>query len=404
MGIILLLLAATGVYFGYQYSQKSKTEPTSRPSSIKPLASLSPSTTATKAAVRENPQQVAALGRLEPAGGVIDVGAMTGDRIGQMLVKVGDVVTERQELARLDSYTLRNAELASAKIALADARKRLPLEKSYGQALIQAAEAGVTQATIASRDRALLETKVQLAKAVLDVGRHDQQRLEAVGTNIASEQDRSHQRLKVRQAEAELSAAEAELAKADASVAAAKAQADAKLAEATAGVPRLEAALQIDLLQQNVGLAEERLKMSQVLSPSPGRILSILTRKGETIAQRPVLRLGDVSQMICTCEVYETQVWSIAVGQPATITSRALAKPLRGRVTFIGQIVAKNEVMSIDPTKSGDNRVVEVHIDIEEDADAARLVNLQVDVVIDTSAAPAKSESPVVTPEQAAKT
>jgi ABC exporter DevB family membrane fusion protein len=144
--------------------------------------------------------------------------------------------------------------------------------------------------------------------------------------------------------------------------------------------------------------------MSQVLAPTKGKILSIMTRKGETIAQRPVLRLGDVSQMVCKCEVYETQVWSIAVGQSATINSRALAMPLHGRVTFIGQLVAKNDVMSIDPSKSSDNRVVEVHVDIEEDAEAARLVNLQVDVVIDTKATSPQTEPPAAQLEQAAKT
>jgi HlyD family secretion protein len=116
-------------------------------------------------------------------------------------------------------------------------------------------------------------------------------------------------------------------------------------------------------------------------------VLQVLTRPGEVIAQRPVLRLGDTSQMVAVCEVYETQVWAVEPNQPATITSRALASPLNGRVTFVGQMVAKNEMFSLDPTRAADNRVVQVRVDVDEDEQAARLVNLQVDVVVSTAKA-----------------
>ncbi len=382
--IVVLLLIGAGYlaapYVSNWISNAASSEPSKGGTSpVMPLADTGP------AARLEPITTVAALGKLEPASGIIDVGAMTGDRIATMLVHEGDEVTAGQELARLESYPLRETELAGARIALADAERRKPIELNYGQALVQAAEAGVTQAELMKRDRALLSAKIALAEAAAEVARHDLKRLQGVDTKIASQQDREHQQLRVRQAEAEAAAAKAELDKLDAGISVAKAQAAAKLAEATAGTPRLEAVLQIDLLKQNVKLAEEKLKMSVVRAPSKGRVLKIFTRPGETIAQRPVLRMADTSQMVAVCEVYETHVNFVAAGQSVTVTSRALPTVLHGKVAYVGQMVAKNEVFGLDPVKAADKRVVEVRVDIDEDAEASRLVNLQVEVTIATA-------------------
>lgn len=382
---IFIVVTAVGlvVYFGASFwgiGQSARGPEAAPPSTKSP-----PVTASEPARPRVRPPQVSALGRLEPKGGLLDVGGMTGDRIGKLLVSEGDEVAADAPLAELESLKLREAELKAARSALVDAQRRQPLERNYGSALVQAAEAGKQQADLLKRDRALLEAKVAVTSAALEVARADLARLIAVDGKIVSLQDREHQQLRVKQAEAEAAAAQAEIDKLTAGLTASQAQADAKLAEAKAGSARLEASLQLDLLQQQVSLAEEKLKMSEIRAPRAGRVLKILTRPGETVSpQRPVLRLGDTNQMVAVCEVYETQVWCVEPNQKATITSRALEKPLHGVVTFVGQIVAKNEVLSIDPTKAADNRVVEVLIDIQEDAEAARLVNLQVDVVIET--------------------
>ncbi len=142
--------------------------------------------------------------------------------------------------------------------------------------------------------------------------------------------------------------------------------------------------LQIDLLKQNVKLAEEKLKMSVVRAPSKGRVLKIFTRPGETIAQRPVLRMADTSQMVAVCEVYETHVNFVAAGQSVTVTSRALPTVLHGKVAYVGQMSPRTR-SSARSVKAADKRVVEVRVDIDDDAEASRLVNLQVEVTIATA-------------------
>src|SRR5262245_30514735 len=79
-------------------------------------ASLAPSPAALAPA---NCATVTALGRLEPEGGVIEVGGVAGERIGQLLVREGAQVKAGQELAHLSAKPLYLAELRQAEAALA---------------------------------------------------------------------------------------------------------------------------------------------------------------------------------------------------------------------------------------------------------------------------------------------
>ena len=72
-------------------------------------------------------------------------------------------------------------------------------------------------------------------------------------------------------------------------------------------------------------------------------------------------------------------------GQPATVTSDALSGPLKGVVESVGTTVAKNEVASLDPTAAADARVVLARVRLDDSREAAGLVDLQVDVVIETA-------------------
>jgi HlyD family secretion protein len=122
-----------------------------------------------------------------------------------------------------------------------------------------------------------------------------------------------------------------------------------------------------------------------VRAPRDGRILRIVTRAGETIGPRPILELGDTDHMYATAEIYETDVRYVRPGEQATITSDALSGPLRGSVESVGSTVGKNEVVSLDPTAAADARVVLARIRLDDSREASRLVQLQVDVLIDTA-------------------
>ena len=86
---------------------------------------------------------------------------------------------------------------------------------------------------------------------------------------------------------------------------------------------------------------------------------------GEEVGSGPVLVLGDTSRMRVVAEVYETDIGEVSVGQSATVSSRALLKPISGRVARVGSMVFKNDVLNVDPAARADARVVEVWIDLD---------------------------------------
>jgi HlyD family secretion protein len=95
--------------------------------------------------------------------------------------------------------------------------------------------------------------------------------------------------------------------------------------------------------------------------------------------------LGDTAHMRAVAEVYETDIGDVRLGQPATISSRALAKPISGKVVRIGNLVFKNDVLNVDPAARADARVVEVWVELDDSSAVERLTNLTVDVLIATS-------------------
>ena len=72
---------------------------------------------------RKDVRVVVARGRLEPDGGVINVG-VAGDRLQSVAVSEGQLVSTGDKLAVLDSHPDRLAEYNLAKIQLDDARRR----------------------------------------------------------------------------------------------------------------------------------------------------------------------------------------------------------------------------------------------------------------------------------------
>src|SRR6516225_11228327 len=100
--------------------------------------------------------------------------------------------------------------------------------------------------------------------------------------------------------------------------------------------------------------------------------------------------------MEVVAEVYETDIAKIRKGDKARITGRALPKDkegketqLEGKVVMIGIMVGRNKVYDVDPRAEVDRRTVEVRIRVDDSAAAAKLINHQVNVEIDTKEGPA---------------
>jgi len=345
---------------------------------------VSPDQASAGAAARD---KISALGRLEPKGGVTDVGGTTGERVDQLKVAEGDRVEAGQELALLGSYALRKSEQQLAEIQVREGEARLAADGAYGAAVVSEAEAAIEQLRLAELDEAALRSKVSSLELRVTIATRDYERMEATGSEIIPSQELDHQGLVVEGAKAELEAARSQLEKFERSQPIQKREAQAKLATAKANQQRLLTTVQLESLKKGLVAAEQKLELSIIRAPHAGRVLRIVTSQGESIGQRPILQLGDTNHMYAVAEIYETDVRHVRPNQRATITSDALGTPLSGTVESVGMTVSKNEAVSLDPTASADSRVVRAWIRLDDSAPVSGLVDLQVDVEIDTSGA-----------------
>ncbi|HUY36880.1 MAG TPA: efflux RND transporter periplasmic adaptor subunit [Pirellulales bacterium] len=331
--------------------------------------------------------RVGAPGHLEPAGGVVSINGLPGDRLEKLNVEQGKDVKKGDVLAVLESRRLRQAEYDLAKTQFDEGVDRKKAEEEYAVALRDEAELAQQQVELEQHDRDAQREKIDTLTLQQRSASEDLARLKKLrqGGNreIVADQTYEHQRLLVQKADSELAAAKDQLKKLEDSMKLAKEQADAKLRTANASKRRIPSIVQLDSLSKSVELAQRRLDMTEIKAPSKGRIEKILLREGETISQQPILQMADTETMVAVAEVYEGNALSIHVGDPASIESRALPGLLRGKVTYVGTMVARSTAAPLVPGAApADKRAVQVRVELDRSGVADKLINLQVTVYI----------------------
>jgi HlyD family secretion protein len=332
---------------------------------------------------------VAALGRIRPRGGVIEVGGRLGDRVERLLVEQGDWVEKGADLAYLDSYDEVQAERASLQAQLDEARRRLTAETAYVKAQIGQAQVELDEAErLGPHQVALQAAQERLARTELQTARDDLDRLRGVDRpGVVTEQQLEHQKALVSQAEAKLAGAQAALAQAEESSKLSRSKAGAQLGTAQARLAQVRSAVPVESLAKQLAAVDVRLRRAVIQAPTAGRVLSIDTHPGEQTGQQPILTLADTRAMSVLAEVYETDIQWVRAGQRATVTSPALPRPLTGVVERVGQLVYQNGLLHVDPAAVQDARVVEAKIRLDDPKAASGLIHLQVDVRIELAGA-----------------
>ncbi|WP_008309092.1 efflux RND transporter periplasmic adaptor subunit [Leptolyngbya sp. PCC 6406] len=332
--------------------------------------------------------QVAALGRVEPAGRVVEVVPSESGRLERLMVAEGDQITANQVLAYLDLYDVRLAERDYAASQLTEARALLAAQTQAGEANIQEAQTRIGQidgpqaAAIQAQQDTIASLQAQLNGAELDLARF--QRLHQDGA--ISRQDLDQQQTVVTQLRRQIDSAENRRRELQAARSSGLTNAQAQVGSQAASLQLAQAQVQVESAAQNLVLAEARLAQTIVRAPSAGQVLRLYGEPGEAISpSQPILALGNTEQMYVVAEVYETDVGLVAVGQRANITSRngAFDQTLTGTVEQVGLQIFKNDVLDDDPTANADARVVEVRVRIDQSEVVRGLTNLQVDVLID---------------------
>jgi HlyD family secretion protein len=277
---------------------------------------------------------VAALGRLEPEGGIVRLGlpstpeAISGGVLTRIHVQRGDDVQAGQVLAEADTIPVLKAHVTEARADLETARRD-------ARAAASLADEGCVLAEVASRQ--------------------SKRQAELLNRKLTSDDVADQAK-----GAAEAGAATCKARRAAASVA------DSRIASAEAVLARRQA----------------ELERAYVRAPFAGRVLDFHAKVGELVGAEGVLELGRVSQMYAIAEVYETDIRNVKVGQKARVKSDALARPLTGVVVRIRPKVQKLDEIGTDPAARKDARIVEVEVKLDDSAPAAALSLLQVEIEI----------------------
>lgn len=375
---ILFLIASLAVGCGTSWLNKSKP---------------SASTAATSNASLTTPSRIVAEGRIEPANGVVGVYARAGDRLIRYSnqVREGAVIKSGDELGEMLSHRARKGEIAAISAKLAEANAVREAETAARKADVAAAERTIEQVADTDDQLSVKKQQIALLKNAYDAAKLECEKIARLRkrSDLVSESTFNQTKLSVQKAKTAWKAAEIELSSLEGNAKSQLAVAKAKRDSIAASHDRALATIPLASLKQQQSLLEDQAKESRLPAPIDGTIVRVNTRPGESITNEPLLLIADLDKVVCVTEVYESYLTDLEIGQKATLRSTTFGdnNPLHGRITSIGRIIMTPDLKPLDPFAKSDVRVVEVRIEIDSGNDteiAARLVNLQVDVEIDT--------------------
>lgn len=344
-------------------------------------------------------RSVTAQGTLQPSSGIINIIAIPGDEITDMLVAAGDPVKPDQPLIRFKSHEIRLLERDLASARLEEAKKRIEIEQQVANsklkgAELSAAEAALKQQDLVRQDAGLALLRKQADQAQRSLDRLDSLAKDPVTKNVVSGSVLEKQALLVEKLQSDVEHAEGALESAKKGFELAVEAADSQLKAAQLSADSVTKVSPLSALQAAVDLAELNLQSTEIKAPrlstsenatSNIKVLRVLAQKGERVGNMPLMQLGDVDRMECVAEVYEANLPRIKKGQTAILNSGAFKEPLRGVVTEVGQVIGRPSLPNPNPLSRQDIRTAEVIIELDQASSqhAASYINLQVEVEFD---------------------
>lgn len=340
---------------------------------------------------------VSAQGRLLPASGIVQISTLPGDRIEEILVSVGQQVSEGQVLARMRSEKLRAAELSTARARLIETRKAAEAKKAEGLMSVETARNRLKQAeslrSQTAEQKSLIDDQASDSPTSQRVALKKQLdmlvalRNDPLTRPMIGEMELDARRIELSKVEMSLRSSKLTAAQANEAAELAIEIAREGIAYAEKAVHLVKESFPTESLERQIELLELQVAQSPILAPSSGTILSLLSEGGEMSSGLPIMELANLEKMSCIAEVHEADVSQLAIGDLATIRSSALEHPLQGRIIRIDFLIGMPQMRSANPMARTDFRAVPIVIELddEESLVAAHRVQLQVDVLIQTA-------------------
>lgn len=378
-----------------------------------------------------------ALGRLEPAGGIISISAIPGERLQQL-----DPDVQENQLAPANGILglLASYDLGKTQLEALEKKKDLTVKKREQEVeLVKAqkaqAEAARAEAVAKQSELPLLQEKVKLLADASELAQQEHRllaKLSETDPDLVNPHQMAKQENEMNLAVQEHKIAAEQVYSAQDTTEKAVAAADANIRVTDKSLEQLEQGYDTQAIAQEIEVAKETLKRSVLLAPNvpasklqnvlkipcvkdhefdeaeeatdkrPYTVLKVFLRPGEFVTQTPIVQLGDLRQMVCIAEVYEADVQEIERDMGVTIRSPSFSGDfadgpvdpvtkkrsggMRGTVDRIGGMVAPPDLANRNPLAPADRSVVEVRININDEKavkQARSLVGLQVTVEFD---------------------
>lgn len=333
--------------------------------------------------------RVFAQGQLLPANGIVKIMASPGDVVLEMPVEVGSVVKSGQILAVLRSQAVFTARRA----ALVEQRSVAEREQAIA---VRQAELQSSAAAMKLRHAKIQQAALREQESLLRLGEKQVQTADSILTSLKRVANDSLTREFVGKLEVErqgILVEDSRLKLAEQKAAYDRSQLEVELAlevaqqEVEAAAAMLENARQSDatrLFNLQIAALDSEAAQSTLTAPFDAVILSLGATIGGSVLQAPLVELASLESIVCEAEVNVADVGRIAIGQKATIRSRALdGKELTGVVVDKSRLVGRPRLRSLDPLAAADFRTVVVMVQVNDPAWASQWLQLQVEIVFE---------------------
>jgi HlyD family secretion protein len=308
---------------------------------------------------------VSAAGRVEPVGGEVRITPQVPGRVAEVLVSLNDKVAAGDLLVRLDDEEL----IGRVNAALAEAAVRKRERDNTDAAAGKAQDRRSAEDAVANAERQLVQNRDEFDRLY-------KARRGGQGTDADVDKARDA----VNKAKERLDQARASLRK----------------ALAVDGLPaptRQEVGL--TAARADLAQADAALERMHIRAASPGTVLQLNAKAGETAAPSPenvLVVIGDLSSLRVKAEIEERDIGKLRVGQRAVMRSDAFpGKDFEGTVTSLAQALGPSRIGQRGPRKPTDLDVLEVVIDLT--GQTPLLPGMRVDVFLKPDAT-ANASSP----------
>ena len=279
-----------------------------------------------------------------------NVNSLTGGQISEVLVSEGDSVTKGQPLIALDCDSiLAQKAQAEAGVSQAQAAKaQAEAGKAQAEAALQKARNGATEEELNQLRSAIdiAKSNIDNAQSAYDVAKSNYDRTKVLyDSGAATAAELEGKEASLQNAQSSLDNAKSNLEinteKYNAAVKGAKAedieQAQAAVEQAQAGIDQAQAG--IEQAQAAVDQINITLEKCSLVSPVDGIVTTLNVKNGDLVSSgMPAVVVTDVTNPSITCNIKETDLDKVDLGQEVTIKLSAYeGQEFKGKITNINK-------------------------------------------------------------------